>query len=208
MINFKTYYNKKSIKKFSPDNNISEIKFYEKNFINLNKKTNINENKNENKFNSIFNGPLFPNRLFLKTTRIINYTEDKNNLNSNNIKEIGYIYSQLIKLYTIFFNRNINLLYKNNTHYGIIEPSSKEILNNKINSFISTMSKKNTHINNLSLNQLEIENKNLITNSVNNIKKEDNMSSSLRLTNNNKKSSIGAIKFLIGSKSKFNSFTT
>ena len=97
MINFKTSYKKESIKKFLPNKNISEIKFYEKNFFNLNKLTNMNENK----FNSIFNGPLFPNRLFLKTTRIINYTEDKNNLNSNNIKEIGYIYSQLIKLYTI-----------------------------------------------------------------------------------------------------------
>ena len=201
MINFKTSYKKESIKKFLSNKNISEIKFYEKNFFNLNKLTNMNENK----FNSIFNGPIFPNRLFLKITSIINNTEDKNNFSSNNNNKIGFIYNQIINLYTIFYNKNINLLNKNNQHFGIIEPSSKEILNNKINTFISTMSKKNTHINNLSLNQLKIENKNLITNSVNNIQKEDNMSSSLRLANNNKKSTIGATKFLIGSISKFNS---
>ena len=45
MINFKTSYKKESIKKFLPNKNISEIKFYEKNFFNLNKLTNMNENK-------------------------------------------------------------------------------------------------------------------------------------------------------------------
>ncbi len=240
MINFKTSSTINSINKNKlPKNNLSELISHEKNFFNLNtemnnnyRKLNLKNKKSRiitagsirkpiltkniplNRLNLINNFPFFPNRLFVKIIRIINYTNNNQSFSYSKNKKINFINNKIIKLYTIFINRNKNIIAKNIHHSGGLEPLNKQILNNRINSFISTMSKKNIPINYFSLNKnhLNIKSQNLQISPLNKLQAENTMSSSIKSgiynisnTNMNKKNSVGAIKFFIGSLSNFNS---
>ena len=114
MINFKTSSTIESINKNKlPKNNLSELNSHEKNFFNLNTEMNNNDRKLSltnkksriitakstrkpiltkntllNRLNFIYNVPFFPNRLFVKIIRIINYTNNNQTFSFSKNKKI------------------------------------------------------------------------------------------------------------------------
>ena len=220
MINFKAYSKKGSINKSV----ITDSHLPEKNLFNSNLQ-NMNTGMNKN-----------PKILFQE-----NQKYELENLKRTEVKKIiRYLYSiqfpirlikkimrrfnyfKVIKLYEIF-NKKKNITYNLFTHAGTIEPSSKEILNEKVNSFIEARHVIKKDLFNSSL----LNNKNIYSETVNtpsepvnNIQKAlvgiyalpEKSSNSIMINNINKNkmirpslnNKVGTIKFFMESLSKFN----